>query len=652
MVQKLLRLMEAHVEKVVVAACALFMVYVAWGYMLHSPNKIRFANQDAGPGQLHERIKEAADGLDLAVRNAKAEDSESQSFAKELKTRFEAGIFAKAAEDAPPLRPELRLASTFGDKITVPGLEEEPIDSVTLVTPLKPKPPVVESGRSMVFRKLLLVGSAEPPAGDDPEAGNEPVEQPWVTIGAHFDRQAQFKEMDKAGYAGYRARVYLAGVDVRRQEMLSNGEWSDWAEVAPKAAMPIVEIPEPAFDDDDGSLINKEDIDEAFATIKANQSLIEQPPFFVVDAGDEWDVPPYPWRLEMLAKIEEQEQTPERAPEATGRGMEARPGGGMGRPGGGGRPTGGGGIGRSGRGGGDRGIPSGPIAGSPTNERAAARRAIRQTLERAKEEYASKNYGQAINTAEGVNNMEGATTGDRKKAMQIVGAAEKKLEREARSMSSGGLVDRTMLQMEPILEPETQAPAIWFHDDTVESGKTYRYAMRVKLWNRYVGQTRSLKNKDDAKRPLIVGDWSVDSEPVTVTPSTHFFVSGQKPGDDPEAMVEVWKWRKGSWIKERFDVRVGDVIGESKSVKTDDLDEDLKPVKADVDFATRAVVLDLRLNDPVQQRIQGKGDFSYRDQESLVIVYLDPADGQVKKRSALLDRSDPLRKQLEEQEAF
>lgn len=277
---------------------------------------------------------------------------------------------------------------------------------------------------------------------------------------------------------------------------------------------------------------------------------------------------------------------------------------------------------------------------------------IRQTLDQAKEEFAAKNYQQAANTAENVLKADGATAGDKKKANQIIAVAEKKLAREARMLSSGATLDRAALVMEPILEPETQAPAVWFHDDTVESGKTYRYGMRVRLWNRYVGQTRSLKNKDDAKQPVIVGEWSVDSQPVTVTPSTHFFVSGAKPGADDEAMVEVWKWRKGSWIKDRFDVQVGDVIGEEKLVKTDDLDEDLKPVKAPVNFATGAVVLDLRVDEPVQQRIQGKGDFSYRDQESLVVVYLDPADGQVKERSALLDRNDPLKKELEEQEAF
>ncbi|HQL55667.1 MAG TPA: hypothetical protein PLQ87_13235, partial [Phycisphaerae bacterium] len=36
------------------------------------------------------------------------------------------------------------------------------------------------------------------------------------------------------------------------------------------------------------------------------------------------------------------------------------------------------------------------------------------------------------------------------------------------------------------------------------------------------------------------------------------------------------------------------------------------------------------------------GEFSYREAKSLVLVYLDPADGQVKERIADVDRSDPL----------
>ena len=103
-------------------------------------------------------------------------------------------------------------------------------------------------------------------------------------------------------------------------------------------------------------------------------------------------------------------------------------------------------------------------------------------------------------------------------------------------------------------------------------------------------------------------------------------------------------------MKERFNVAIGDVIGgDVKDVKTGDYDDEGEEVKKDVDFTTDAVVLDLRFDEPVKERWPQKdGAFSYRDKTSTVLVYLDPADGQVKERAQVFDRRDPIRKQLED----
>ena len=50
--------------------------------------------------------------------------------------------------------------------------------------------------------------------------------------------------------------------------------------------------------------------------------------------------------------------------------------------------------------------------------------------------------------------------------------------------------------------------ATWFHDDTVEPGKTYRYRLRVDLWNRYVNEPKNLANPEDARRVVLAGEWS------------------------------------------------------------------------------------------------------------------------------------------------
>ncbi len=645
--QKLLGLFEAHVEKGVLALCAGFALYVAWGYLLGSPNKITFGGKELGPGELHTAINDEAKRLDTAIRTAEADTEQTsvEAFQQELKKRFETGIFARS-EDTQPVPAQLPVTTVFGSKIEVPGLEQEE-ESVELVTPLQPKSLAVGVGRSMIYRQPLLVGlGGEADELVDDEA--KPVEQPWVTVGAYFDRKAQYQEMIKAGYAPYRARVYVVGVDVRRQEVQSDGTFAEPEVVSRGEAMPVVEVPEPIFDDEDGSLANKSEIDDAFRVIKAQQPLLQQPPFYLVDAGDFWDVPPLDGlEVEEEAEEDQEEETPMAPTRAA-----APPGGGM-APGGMAPGSGTPRRGRPGAGGPTFGNPSGrsSTARTEAQQRQQERREIKQNLERAQQALVAKDFRQAIDLARGVASRESVTGSDRKKAEALIRRAEQLEQRAMRfAGGGGGLPARETLLTEIIEEPETGAPAVWFHDDTVESGKTYRYSMRVQLWNRYVGQTRSMKDPADARNPILVGEWSEWGTPVTVTPETHFFVAGPKPGDEAEAMVEVWKWRNGNWVKERFDVRVGDVVGGVKTVKTNELDEELKQVRADVDFTTGAVVLDLRLDEKVQQRIPGKGDFSYREQDSVVIVYLDPADGQVKEKSAVLDRNDPLRKKLEDAE--
>jgi hypothetical protein len=204
---------------------------------------------------------------------------------------------------------------------------------------------------------------------------------------------------------------------------------------------------------------------------------------------------------------------------------------------------------------------------------------------------------------------------------------------------------------------------VWFHDDTVSAGKTYQYRMRVRMWNRYWGQMKLLAKPEEARKSTLEGEWSAPTDPITVAPATHFFVRGMKP-DLSAALVEVWKWRRGNWTKQNFEVNVGDVIGSRKDMEpiegevvadTKDGKESKSgssaSKKVPVDFSTGAIVLDLRVAKKFPKRIAGsKGGFQWADGESLVVTYLDPADGQVKERSQALDTNDPMRKQLQSKE--
>ena len=662
-----LAMIEAHVEKGILVLSVGFMGWMLWSFIINSPNKVQYGGKEYGPRDLLEAVKRDADTLETAIRNAKPEDvDESQfAFSERLRQEHDAGIYAKVEEeDVPPppeLPKELVRATPLGEKIVVPGLEESqtPAGSITLVTPLKPSRPVVRTGRSLAMREGLevdLLGEVTvPEAGPE---GEKPREVGWVTVGAYFDKKAQYNECIKAGYAPYRSKAYIAGLEVQRQEVLSNGQYSDWEGVKVSKSMPKVECPEPAFDDATGELLNKDEIRQAFGTIKAAQSLIMQSPFYVVDDGDLWE-PPALAGLEEDEDAEEEEE-PEFAaaggsrrptPQVLGGGSRLAPSGprgggrtiGAGRSPGGGRALGGGTMLGGGRTGG-RGMPSGGGAQSEADKKREGRKEIRDNLKEARKLIGQKQYSEALALANSVLGSEYATKGSKRSAKQLISVAERKIEK-----ASGRELSRLDQEVEELVQhPETKTPAVWFHDDTVQPGKTYRYRMRVELWNRYVGQTRPMKNPADARESMLAGEWSLPSDPITVTPNTNFFFTGGRP--PATANVEVWKWYQGRWISERFDVSEGDVIGGSKTVELAEYDEDGNEVRKELDFSTDAIVLDLRFDDSVAERSDKKdAAFDYRTRTSPVMVYLDPADGQVKERVLNDDRRNPLREEYEEQ---
>ena len=148
---------------------------------------------------------------------------------------------------------------------------------------------------------------------------------------------------------------------------------------------------------------------------------------------------------------------------------------------------------------------------------------------------------------------------------------------------------------------------------------------------------------------MLVGEWSLPSDPVTATPDTYFFLLGSRR-DTQTAIVEVWKWREGAWINKSFAAAVGDVIGGVRRIRLDTPDGEGERTYVQVDFATGAVVIDLRFDEALDRGVAASitDVLGRRPIESLVMTYLDPLSGQVEQRVQAFDRYDPMRKKLRE----
>ncbi len=168
---------------------------------------------------------------------------------------------------------------------------------------------------------------------------------------------------------------------------------------------------------------------------------------------------------------------------------------------------------------------------------------------------------------------------------------------------------------------------IWAHDVTADPGKTYRYRLRVILYNPLAGYKPLLKNRDQALLVGITGPWSQPSKPVTMEKATYFFVTG--PGDsENSAEVAVYHWNSGWLCRGKFQVAPGQPIG-GKQVKTFyQRGKDGKSLierKEPVDFSTGATMVDVVGQQEIAVRKKrGRADqFDYETQLATAITYLD-----------------------------
>ncbi|MBI5865892.1 MAG: hypothetical protein HZB38_15595 [Planctomycetes bacterium] len=708
--KNILALIEAHIEKGIIGLAVVFGGLMIWWYGLGTPNKVDFGGQSYGPHELAPAILDSAKSLKTAMDNASAEDPKPQGSSDKLIKRHNEGIFAEippAKPDDPNakafrLQPAVRVLTSGGHEAVVPGLKEseEAPGSVTLITPLAPQQPKMRNGRSLAVQKPTKLGETAKP---NVAAGttDSPREVAWASGAMYWPKDAHKAETTRNGYAAYRSKIYVTGIDVERQELLANGDWSEPKLVEGSKAMPELTIPEPAIDDK-GNLINKADLDGAFRVVKAEQNMLMQPPFYTTSAGDQWSIPPLKGfeeeEEEEIASATPKPKKPERAerPERPTRGTGGVRGGGRGPIGGGEFAGGGGRFGGGGEVVGGGRMPGG-AGGAATDRKAVeeAKKLAKSDLKEAQAAYDKKDYTQAMTKAQAVVGNEHATKADHDKAQDLIEKADKKLAEAGgggggRAPLGGGRIGGDFgglegdfgptrfgggetlggrgMGMMPTAAPtgaqklvtspdDDKLPAVFFHDDTVEAGKTYRYRSRVNVWNRYVGRIRSLKDPEGAKLATLHGEWSFWSDPVTITPSTYFFVRSLKPGTD-RVVLEVWKWIGGKWIKRPFEASVGEMIGGEVTLKPEEVEHLAKDEPKDdkkasdkgrlENFTTGAIVLDIRVDEPTHVRVaKGKGAFDYREQKTLVVVYLDPADGQVKERTQAADQSDPLRKKLE-----
>ncbi|MHC4394152.1 MAG: hypothetical protein ACYS1A_00720 [Planctomycetota bacterium] len=151
----------------------------------------------------------------------------------------------------------------------------------------------------------------------------------------------------------------------------------------------------------------------------------------------------------------------------------------------------------------------------------------------------------------------------------------------------------------------------WAYDDTVEPEKTYRYKIRLGVFNPIAGTDQfSEQDKSFQDKVVLWSNFSDVTGEVTIPAKLYFF-----PLDIQEAVktvkVAVARYMLGYWYSEEFMVKRGEVIGKVMDTKIEEEQEDEDSAVEEgvilpetIDYSTGAVLVDVK--GPINGWLGGK----------------------------------------------
>jgi hypothetical protein len=135
-------------------------------------------------------------------------------------------------------------------------------------------------------------------------------------------------------------------------------------------------------------------------------------------------------------------------------------------------------------------------------------------------------------------------------------------------------------------------------DFTTEPDATYRYRVRIVVWNpNYNRDDVSPEARPDTKKKELTGPWSKETDPVTMPPDLMPYAIDSLPRNphrDTQVRFDVVRFHPfdGVTVPHHFDATVGDLIGEYRPTDVPVSDGTGKKSEK-IDFTTHQIVLDV-----------------------------------------------------------
>jgi hypothetical protein len=528
---------EEHVEKIVLAIAGLVCLWLFITRVLFSPDYIKYDNNKFAPGAIDNYIiSKQAEVLENKL-NRKPEPKQP------YKPRVD-DFIALLDSSISDIDTNLSLPQPI---ISSRDISDNRVYSIPLIGEVNELS--VEHIRTVAYVPNVEINEENVYGSDN----SEPNDIDFVTVEAKFDVSGLYKRFNEC-FAGENvqrdwrdpcfARPVFAAVQLQRQKLLSDGSWSDWQTV-PRSKIDhhkkMFEVIESVNDLPAGGVkVRRLQFDD----VEVRRNLLQPEAYQIASAKEEWFPPSlheeYMQYQREMDVIERREAAAEKKEERGGERSEQRS-----------RTT-------------------------ETKTRPAAG---------AVNPYGSSSGAPAKKTLPAKSQTDRKSERERPQKSKEVSKTIDDVKREFDEISITGSTDIAKMD-KPLL--------FWAHDDTVELGKSYRYRIRLGVFNPIAGTNQFGEQDESLKKKVILwSEFSDTTETVDIPGTLYFF-----PSDIQEATrsvtVQVSRYVLGYWYSKDFTVKQGELIGKVGECKiTEEEEKKAVTVPKTVDYATGAVLVDI-----------------------------------------------------------
>ncbi len=619
MAKQAVNVVERHLEKGILGLCVAVLIGSIVTFLVSSPNKIEIGGDLVGPSEIDDRALNAANQLRDRLRNARPEEADIAEFVPEFENALSPLRYASIEPLLPISVPWLPPVPDVIDDVPIEG-------EIRLAKVIKPSRLRVTQGRSTVFIQPPIVlgdtkksGFAPDPDFEQSSGLGQGVDVNWVTVGCLFDQKEQISIHQQAGYKAGRQSPYLLGVDLERRRKNPNGTYTPWAEVQTYnptvlPTPPTVELIPGPNQTLIASIDTETDLRDFFRLLKRFQANVFRPLFPEIQFGSDWLYPKY-LDVENI-RVEDLDWELCSPEDGTDCG-DPRP------------------------------YPAqsdiAPVTEAPKTGVAL----VEATLEEAMRYFDRGDYDRAIETAEDVNTMEGVRSNHLQQVKQIIeDARQRKRDAERGADVAKNPSDTTA---DDRAQRKSRYQVAWVHDLSDElgggaqSGMTYQYRARFRLYNRFCGAPSELADAEDAKRIVVLGEWSAPGDDVHIAEDVAFFITHGNPSLGRGAKATVFKWFEGMWVSEPFGLVPGETIGKRKRTTGRQL-PDGGHDRPQVDFSTGATVIDIDYDYTYRRKRQRGHSFELQNPRRTIAVMYVTSDGILRQKVMEEDKYGPQKK--------